>query len=162
MSGTGLDEAQQTSYWRDGYLYPIRVMSADDAAELRAEFETFEGRWADDPTLPVPFKDYCRANLHVVSRTAARVAQHPAIIDAVSSVLGDDLMCWMVELIAKEPNTDKILSMHQDLTYWGLQGADKVVTAWLALTEVRLANGAMRFVTGSHAVTTLSAPCKPQ
>ena len=145
-----LTDRQQASYWRDGYLYPIRVMSSGEAADLRAEFEAFEHRWADDPGLPAPFKDYCRANLHVVSTTAARVAHDPAVLDAVSSILGHDLLCWMVELIAKEPNTDKILSMHQDLTYWGLHGADKVVTAWLALTEVRLANGAMRFVTGSH------------
>lgn len=148
--GVTLTSAQRDAYWEDGYLYPVRVMDSTEARSTRAEFEAFEQRWRDDPSLPEPFENYLRANLHVVCRVAARTAAHPVITDAVGSLLGENLLCWMVELIAKEPRSDRILTMHQDLTYWGLRGTDRVVTAWLALSEVRLDNGAMRFVTGSH------------
>jgi len=135
---------------RDGHLFPIRALSAARAGEYRSELEAFEERWRDDPTLHEPIENYLRANLHVVSRAAARLAGDPAIVDIAARFLGDDVMCWMAELIVKEPGSAKMLSMHQDLTYWGLDAGDDLVTVWIALTDATVENGAMRFVTGSH------------
>ena len=45
--------------------------------------------------------------------------------------------------------TEKFVSWHQDLTYWGLDGIDEV-TAWFAMTPATIDNGCMRFVAGSH------------
>ena len=59
-------------------------------------------------------------------------------------------MLWSAELFIKEAGTAKIVSWHQDLTYWGLGETDDEVTAWLALSEVSRASGCMRFVSGSH------------
>jgi ectoine hydroxylase-related dioxygenase (phytanoyl-CoA dioxygenase family) len=145
-----LTPAQVAAYWHDGFLLPIRVADADCASGWRDEIESLERRWRDDTALPRPFVDYTRANFHVVSSTAARIAHDPEIVDAVASIIGPDVLCWMTELIVKEPHSPKILTMHQDLTYWGLDGADAIVTAWLALTPARVANGAMRFVRYSH------------
>jgi hypothetical protein len=148
--GGALTAEAVASYWRDGYLFPIRVADAERAAAWRAQIEAFEARWRDDASLPRPFVDYTRANLHVVSSVAARLAHETAVLDVVESIIGPDICCWMVELIVKEPRSPKLLTMHQDLTYWGLDGADGLVTAWLALSDVTVANGAMRFVRGSH------------
>jgi len=145
-----LTSGQIEAYWRDGYLLPIHVAQAEHAASWRHEIEALERRWRDEPTLPRPFVDYARANFHVVSSAAARIAHAAPILDAVESLIGPDIICWMCELIVKEPHSPKILTIHQDLTYWGFEGADHVVTAWVALTPARLANGAMQFVTGSH------------
>src|SRR5262249_27997687 len=46
------------------------------------------------------------------------------------------------------------VSWHQDLTYWGLEPAD-IVTAWIALSESTLENGAMRVIPGSHTLEVL-------
>jgi ectoine hydroxylase-related dioxygenase (phytanoyl-CoA dioxygenase family) len=145
-----LDDAAVERYRRDGFLFPVRVASADTAARWRHEIESVEDRWRDDATLPMPFTDFARANFHVVCAAAARLAHEPTILDAVESLIGPDIICWMTELIVKEPRSTKILTMHQDLTYWGLDGAEHLVTAWLALTDATVANGAMRFVRGSH------------
>ena len=60
-------------------------------------------------------------------------------------------MLYGAEFFIKEPNTPHIVTMHQDLTYWGLGGAtDNIVTAWVALTEVHKKSGCMQFVSGSH------------
>ena len=41
------------------------------------------------------------------------------------------------------------MSWHQDSTYWGLEPAD-IVTAWVALSDSTIENGAMRVIPGSH------------
>lgn len=150
MIASNIPHVDVEQYNSNGYQFPIPVMDASEAESWRGELESFEQAWRDEPSLPEPLENYFRANLHVVSTAAARLAAHPVITDVVSQVLGDDLMCWMAELIIKDPHTAKVLSVHQDLTYWGLAAGDRLVTAWLALSDVTVANGAMKFVTGSH------------
>ncbi len=137
-------------YRADGFLYPIRVADAAIASDWRTEIESVERRWNGDPALTRPFTDYARANFHVVCAAAARLAHTRSMLDVVESIIGPDIVCWMTELIVKEAHSAKVLTMHQDLTYWGLDGADGLVTAWLALTEAHPANGGMQFVRGSH------------
>ena len=136
------------AFWRDGFHFPSRVLDTEVAIEHANHFEAL--RIDRDGTLPRPFADYARTNFHMVSTRATALARHPAILDRVESVLGPDLLVWMVELIVKQPHTDKILTMHQDLNYWGFDHADREVTAWIALTDATVANGAMSFVRGSH------------
>jgi ectoine hydroxylase-related dioxygenase (phytanoyl-CoA dioxygenase family) len=145
-----ITEPQLKDFRRDGYLFPIPALTPDQAASYRTDIEAFENRWRDDPLLPEPLEHYLRANLHVVSTAAARLAADQAIVDIAAGFLGEDVLCWMAELIVKEPHTDKMLSMHQDLTYWGLHAGDDLVTIWVALSDATVDNGAMRFVTGSH------------
>lgn len=149
MTGS-LSDAQVDAYWRDGFLFPLDLMHEAEAQTWRGKFDQFEHRYRGDSALRQPFDNYLRANLHVVSTAAAELAHHPAILDAVESIIGPDVLCWMVELIVKEPHSEAVVSTHQDLTYWGLDGADGVVTAWVALGEVTAANGAMHMVRGSH------------
>jgi len=86
----------------------------------------------------------------VVLPMAARIAKTPRILDAVEGVLGPDILLYSAELFIKEPQTTHIVSMHQDLTYWGLGAIDGLVTAWLALSPATTASGCMDFVAGSH------------
>ena len=147
MTGS-LTPAQAETFWRDGYVFPTRVLDRETALVHGQRFESLRDEY--DGHLPRPFADYARTNFHLVSTHAAALARHPAILDAVESLLGPDLLVWMVELIVKPPHTDKILTMHQDLNYWGFDHADREVTAWVALTDASIANGAMSFVRGSH------------
>ncbi|MEO0763570.1 MAG: phytanoyl-CoA dioxygenase family protein, partial [Pseudomonadota bacterium] len=66
-------------------------------------------------------------------------------------LLGPDLLVWSVELFIKEPGSAKTVSWHQDITYWGMGETDDEVTAWIALTDVSVEAGCMRFLPGSHA-----------
>lgn len=145
-----LTNEQVESFDENGFLFPLRVADGGEVAGWRAEVEALEDRWRDDPSLPRPFVDYARSNFHIVSSTAARLAHNATILDAVESIIGPDILCWMCELIVKEPHSPKVLTMHQDLTYWGLDGSTGLVTAWVALSAATSENGAMRFVPGSH------------
>jgi len=149
MTGS-LTEAQVEQYWQDGYLFPLSLMHPAEAQTWRGKLDQFEHRYRSDPSLTQPFDNYLRANLHIVSTAASELAHHPAILDAVESLIGPDLLVWMVELIVKPPHSEGMLTMHQDVTYWGLDGIDGLVTAWVALSDVSKANGAMQFVRGSH------------
>lgn len=48
-----LSQHQQSQYWEDGYLFPLDVMPAAEAAGWRAELETIERDWLT-ADLPLP------------------------------------------------------------------------------------------------------------
>ncbi len=73
----------------------------------------------------------------------------PRIVDPVSDVLGPNVLLWSLNWFIKEPRDQKIVTFHQDATYWGLEPHD-VVTAWVALSDASEATGPMQFVAGSH------------
>jgi ectoine hydroxylase-related dioxygenase (phytanoyl-CoA dioxygenase family) len=75
---------------------------------------------------------------------------HPAVLNAVESVLGPNIMIWGAEYFIKEAHADSIVSMHQDLTYWGFGETSDQVTAWIALSPSTLESGCMNLVRGSH------------
>ncbi len=144
-----LTDQQVEAYRRDGYLCPIDIFSPDEAARHRAVLQGQEADFGGDG-LPKPIGQYHRVNAHLVSEMARATALDPRILDAVESLLGPDLMLWSCEYFIKEAQTDKIVSWHQDLTYWGMGETDHEVTAWLALSPASAASGCMRFVPGSH------------
>ncbi|MFK7944993.1 MAG: phytanoyl-CoA dioxygenase family protein [Paracoccaceae bacterium] len=144
-----LSAAQQEKYWEDGYIFPLQVMTAQEAADMRTELEALEREYLN-ADLPLPLATYKRVNSHCVMPLAHRIGMHAGILDAVEGVLGPDIMIYAVEFFIKEPHTKQIVSMHQDLTYWGLGAIDGLVTAWLSLSPATPASGCMNFVKGSH------------
>lgn len=145
-----VSKVQAERYWRDGYLFPIDVMSRDEASQYRNSLEALEAEYGTGTLLPKPLDQYLRINAHYVLPLAAELARHPRIADAVEAVLGPNLMVWSCEVFAKEAGSQRIVSWHQDLTYWGLGATEHEVTAWLALSPATAESGCMRFVAGSH------------
>ena len=132
-------------YERDGFVFPIDVLSPDAAQALRADLEAAEAELADDPERLALLRSYPDRLLPSFDE----LVRHPALIDAASQVLGPDLMVWSSGLFIKEAKSPKIVSWHQDLTYWGLDNADET-TCWVALSHSNEASGCMKFVAGSH------------
>ncbi len=146
---TSLSAENRAAYARDGYLFPLPALSAAEAAQARRDLEGIERDWLDNG-LPLALNQYKRVNAQVVMPLAARLATNPRVLDAVAGILGPDLMVWSAEFFIKEPRTRQIVSMHQDLTYWGLGATQDQVTAWIALSPATVASGCMDFVAGSH------------
>lgn len=144
-----LTPAQTQAYWRDGFLFPLPAVAPEQAREWRSQLEAIEA----DPAsadLPQPLNTYKRVNAHVVMPLAAEIALHPGILDLVEGILGPDILVYAAEFFIKEPRTEHIVSMHQDLTYWGLGATEGLVTAWISLSPATPASGCMDFVAGSH------------
>jgi non-heme Fe2+,alpha-ketoglutarate-dependent halogenase len=138
-----LAPSQIEAFHRQGYLYPLRALSADEARRLRGQLEAFEARQG------APIRDLYRTKSHLVFTWVAELVRHPRILDAVEDLLGPDLLVWSAGFFLKEARDPHYVSWHQDSTYWGLSAPD-VVSAWLALTVANVANGCMRVVPGSH------------
>ena len=146
---TALSNAQIARYHEDGFVKPIRALSTQQAATIRAEIEALERDHADGAgghTLG----QFFRVNGQVTIPLLAQIARTPAVLDAVESILGPDLLVWSCELFIKEAGSEKIVSWHQDLTYWGMGETDDEITAWIAISDVSERAGCMRFVPGSH------------
>ncbi|MDH3472095.1 MAG: phytanoyl-CoA dioxygenase family protein [Rhodospirillales bacterium] len=144
-----LTDTQVARYHRDGFLFPLEVFGEGETRAHREEFEALEQRYPAG-SLPHDLGQYLRVNAQMVVPLAARIALKPAVLDIVESILGPDLLVWSAELFIKEPGTPKIVSWHQDLTYWGLGETDEELTAWIALSPASEASGCMRFLPGSH------------
>ena len=100
--------------------------------------------------MPRTVNTYKRINAQCVMPFAYELASHPDLLDMVEGILGPDILIYGAEFFIKEASTPHIVSMHQDLTYWGLGATDNLVTAWIALSEVNQESGCMQFVAGSH------------
>jgi hypothetical protein len=144
-----LTTRQIDRYRRDGFLCPIDVLTPAEAAAHRAALEADEVRYGAKG-LPRPIGQYHTVNANIVSETARAASLDTRILDAAQSILGPDLMIWGCEYFIKEPSARKIVSWHQDLTYWGMDGTDHEVTAWVALSPATVESGCMKFVPGSH------------
>ena len=144
-----LTSDQLHSYREDGFVKPIRAFSPEGAVELRENIERIERECADADK-PIDINQYFRVNGQIVIPLLYEMTRTEAVLDAIESVLGPNLLVWSCELFIKEAGSEKIVSWHQDMTYWGMGGSDKQATAWIAITNVPEEAGCMRFVPGSH------------
>lgn len=138
-----LSQEAVAEYQRDGFFFPIRVMSAEDAAGYRAKLEAYETLTGG------PIGSNMRHKVNVLFTWGNEIVRHPAILDVVEDVLGPNILCWSSSFFIKEAQHPGYISFHQDATYWGLDPPD-VMTAWLAFTPVTLETGPMQFLPGSH------------
>jgi hypothetical protein len=133
------------AYERDGFFFPYDVTGEVQAAELLADLEAAEAQYAGDRARLSHLRSYPSQLLP----SFAALIRHPRLIEAVSQIIGPDLLVWSCGFFIKEPSSKSYVSWHQDLNYWGLDG-DREVTAWYALTPATIENGCMRFIPGSH------------
>ncbi|MDQ6916384.1 MAG: phytanoyl-CoA dioxygenase family protein [Pseudomonadota bacterium] len=138
-----LTQAQIDAFWRDGCVFPIRVMPEADALELRRRLEAFEVKSGG------PLSGDLRHKSHLLFAWLGDLVRNPNIVDAIEDLYGPDLLCWTTNFFIKEAANPAFVSWHQDSTYWGLDKPD-VVTAWVALTPSNRSNGAMGFIPGTH------------
>ena len=133
------------AYARDGYYFPYDVVSESEAAALLGDLEAAESECANDRMRLSLLRSYPAQLLP----SFAALVRNPRLIDAVSQIIGPDVLMWSAGFFIKDANSKSYVSWHQDLNYWGLDGDDEV-TAWFTLTPATIENGCMRFVPGSH------------
>lgn len=138
-----LSDAAVEQYRRDGYYFPIDVLSKAEVGQYRAQLEAYEARNGG------PLTGELRHKPHLLFTWLNDLVRHPRILDAVEDVLGPNLLCWSTSFFIKEINDAGYVSWHQDATYWGLSSPD-VCTVWIALTPANRVSGCMKFVPGSH------------
>lgn len=139
------DSRLTQSIAQDGYAFPLDVLGPEQAQQLLDELEAAEAELSGDEeklALLAAYPDRLLPSFDELIR-------HRALTAPVSQVLGEDLMVWSAALFSKPARSPKIVSWHQDLTYWGLDDAHEL-TAWFALSPATCESGCMKFIPGSH------------
>ena len=138
-----LNGSQVESYHKNGYHFPIDLLSPAETQDQRRHLEGYEAKAGG------PIHGEMRHKSHLVFTWLNDLIRHPKILDAVEDVLGPNLLCWSTSFFIKEPRDPGFVSWHQDATYWGLNKPD-VTTLWLAITPANKINGCMKFIAGTH------------
>ena len=134
---------QIKQYEQDGYVAPIDVLSKEEAKEIRDEIEYIEKKW------PEELEGLGRNYVHLISPVFNKICYNPKILNAVESIIGENILICGTTLFIKNANEQGFVSFHQDAKYIGLE-PHNWVTAWIAVTDANEENGCMRMLAGSH------------
>ena len=138
-----LSSNQLKQYEDEGFVSPINIFSKDKAKEIRNEIELIENH------MPEELDNSGRYNAHLISPLLDEVTHDTKILDAVQSLIGENILVCGTTLFIKNPNEKGFVSYHQDAKYIGLEPLNWV-TAWVAITDSNEKNGCMRMWSGSH------------
>ena len=140
---TYLSSNQLKEYKDKGFVSPINIFSKDKTNEIRKEIELIEEK------IPGELNKSGRYNAHLISPLLDEVTHDSKILDAVQSIIGQNILVCGTTLFIKNPNEKGFVSYHQDAKYIGLNPLNWV-TAWVAITDSNEHNGCMRMWSGSH------------
>lgn len=138
-----LSEEEVATYRREGILFPIPVLSQDETARFRGEYEGFCEQLGSRPNAAQS------RNPHLFHRWAYDLATHPRILDAIEDIIGPNILVHHATLFCKYPGDGAFISWHQDGFYLNLS-EPLLVSAWIALSDSNEINGCMRVVRNSH------------
>jgi len=140
---TYLSSNQLKQYNNEGFVSPINIFSKEKAKEIRNEIELIEKE------MPSELEKSGRYNAHLISPLLDEVTHNSKILDAVQSLISENILVCGTTLFIKNPNEKDFVSYHQDAKYIGLE-PHNWVTAWVAITDSNENNGCMRMWSGSH------------
>jgi non-haem Fe2+, alpha-ketoglutarate-dependent halogenase len=143
-----LSSEQVEQYQRDGYLFPVDCLTAEEVRHYRSSLEDFEQSQGDTfGKLP----NLVRSKSHLLFTWMDALVRHPKVLDAVESIIGPNILIYHLTSWFKEPNEPSHVSWHQDGTYFGLEPAEQI-TAWIALTDATPEMGCIKVLPGTHVI----------
>lgn len=143
MGTTGLSPAQVEAFGRTGCHFPMRVLEESEALGFRRQLEELERAEGGQLSRRTNRKP------HLLLTSLAALVRDERVLDAVEALIGPNILCWGTDFFIKNPGDGKIVSWHQDSTYWGLSPPE-IVTAWIALAPSTPDAGCLRVIPGSH------------
>lgn len=141
---TTLTIQQVSDFNKFGYLSGITIFNETDISQHRQYFDSIL-----TDVLSHGGNSYSIISAHMRYGRVYDLLNHPKIVSCVRDILGEDVIGWGAHYFCKMPNDSKTVGWHQDAAYWPLTPS-KTITVWLAIDDATTANGAMRFVAGSH------------
>jgi non-heme Fe2+,alpha-ketoglutarate-dependent halogenase len=141
--GKHLTSEQIDAFRRDGFVFPIDVLGAEELARIADRIAAIEAE------APTAFAGENRNNAHLAYDFLDEIVHHPRIADAVEDLIGPDILAMSTVIFDKPARSKGYVSWHQDGRYTALSDATPV-TAWVALTDSTVENGAMRMAPGTH------------
>ena len=89
------------NYEQNGYHFPQRVFSADQAAEYRTTLEQFEAQYNNDPD----GRKLAIGNANSLIPFVDQITRSDAVLDHVKEILGPNILVWNSSFFIKEAHT---------------------------------------------------------
>jgi non-heme Fe2+,alpha-ketoglutarate-dependent halogenase len=158
MSGS-LTTEQVESYRNQGFISRIPILSAEEAARELAALEAIEqaevarrgGTWEQRDFRPWEQDD------HPMFEWANALVRRPALLDAVESILGPDVLVRNCDIFIKRPGLKRDIGWHIDTAEKG-PAADWIITMWLGLSSSTRVNGCLLYSAGTHLIDVPNGP----
>jgi ectoine hydroxylase-related dioxygenase (phytanoyl-CoA dioxygenase family) len=163
MTGFGLTPGEVARFEEDGLVAPDRRLPDDLMDRLRGLTERVLREYPDrQPEFlfasHVPWEGQADTSL---ADGFMEVCRHPAILDAVESLIGHDIVLWASRLFCKPARTGLEIPWHQDGNAWPIRPLASVAV-WIAVDPATPENGCMRYVAGSHRLGRVDHTASPR
>lgn len=130
-------------YNENGWVGPLVVLNENEAKVFEKELKILDKKY------DLMNSDYrCKSN--VLFPLIYNLCKNTNIIHYVKQLIGDNFHAWDSMLWFKKAKDQKIVSFHQDATYWNFDKKYKALTVWYAVTDSFSDSGGIQYVTGSH------------
>ena len=164
-----LSKEEIDHYWREGYVIVRNVLEPDEIDRyLKRASEIANGRIPSEASnrlvkdihfakgdLPMP-DDPEHALWKILNpdrfdQVMAECMRFPRVLDAVSSLIGEDLLAFLMMFIYKPPGVEQTIHpFHQDAAYFMFAPQKQCLGVWIPLDPVSEENGSLRVVPRSH------------
>ncbi len=140
------------SYREDGLVIPRDFRLSE--TELDCLHDAVDSVIRANPDTPTDFLFNVHLDrlppLRLVGQSAftSLVTRHE-ILDMVEQLIGPDIINWATHLFCKQATTGREVPWHQDAQYWPIRPL-RTCTVWVAIDRTTQANGALRYIPGSH------------
>jgi phytanoyl-CoA hydroxylase len=165
--GIAVNEHGLAAFRRDGYLVLPGVLDAVQIAAVRdfvsasldplvgpVEYEADVGYPGAPSGRTAVGGNTPRRLLHAYARAQILrdLALHPQVAAVLTELLGGPALlsqCHHNCVMTKHPGYSSATLWHQDIRYWSFDRPE-LISAWFALGEERVANGALQVIAGTH------------
>ena len=147
--GTALSDHENAIYEAEGLVKPAFRLGGVD--RMRAlVIRTLEATAGQQPeSIVCPYLPGSNGLPEDIAREWLDISGTPELVDYVTSVLGPDVILWGGQLFCKPARTGLEVPWHQDGEYWPIVPL-RTCSVWLAIDDVTVENGCMRYIPGSH------------
>lgn len=158
-----LDAAGLEHYQRHGWVVKRSLIASDLIARIGVEIDGLHERMAErepagvglswEENLPAGAPPRIRQlmNSELVSPLLDQVSRSDEVLDVLEQLIGPDLYLYHSKLMMKPARDGSFTPWHQDFQYWQYQSRlPTQVNCMLYIDASDVANGALRFVPGSH------------
>ena len=138
-----LSQAMVESYHNNGFLFPIKAFSAEEAAVLSTKVEEMEAR------IGAELQSKFRIKAHLPFPWLCDVVRNTRLLDAVEDVIGPNILCWGASFFSKKAHDSRFISWHNDAFFYPYD-PQETLSAWISFNRADLNSGCIEYIPGSH------------
>ncbi len=160
----GFSEKELESFRKNGYAGPFTMYDHQEMKEITKKlryslFDRTDSIYEFNEDIN-DINDRANYDRHLDVPFLMDHIKHPKIVDKLTDILGENVLCWRPEWFPKYPG-DKGTSWHQADTFEFSSGAPQLlwpnkedfggtITVWTALTDTTIETACLKFIPGTH------------